>query len=175
MKYLIRFCLVFSTLSSVGLSAQLSTTRDTLSGTPLTINMDQKILNTLEDLENKCAVEVATREDSKDSRSSNPVRVAPNRPLSKAEICRDNPRILGYKIQVSVVKSNQEANEVKAFFRRRFPNIKVETDASLRPNYKILAGSYVSRQSASSDLARIRAQFKSATAVQYRVFCEEAK
>ena len=86
-----------------------------------------------------------------------------------------NPRIMGYKIQLAVVKSNDEAREVGMFFRRRFPNMKVEIDASLRPNYKVMAGSYLTKQSAAADLARIRAHFKSAIAIQYRVFCVEAK
>jgi hypothetical protein len=60
----------------------------------------------------------------------------PNRELTNAEICRKNPRILGYKIQITTVKSNEEANEVKSYFRKRFPNLKVETDASLRPIIK---------------------------------------
>ena len=64
---------------------------------------------------------------------------------------------------------------MKAYFRRRFPQLKVETDASLRPNYKILAGSYFNKQSATSDLNAIRKEFKSAIAVQYRIFCAEAK
>ena len=95
--------------------------------------------------------------------------------MTTAEICRQNPRILGVKIQIAVVKSNEEANEVKSYFRRRFPSIKVETDASLRPNYKILAGSYFNKGTAAGDLARIRQYFKSAIPVQYRVFCAEAK
>ncbi len=82
---------------------------------------------------------------------------------------------MGYKIQITTVKSNEEANEVKSYFRKRFPNLKVETDASLRPNYKILAGSYFTKQSASGDLSKIREYFKSAVAVQYRIFCSEAK
>ena len=82
---------------------------------------------------------------------------------------------MGYKIQLAVVKSNKEADEVGLYFRRRFPNIKVEKDASLRPNYKVMAGSYFTKQSASSDLSKIKQYFKDAIAVQYRVFCVEAK
>ena len=104
-----------------------------------------------------------------------PKIVVPERELSQAEICRRNPRIMGYKIQLAVVKSNEEAREVGMYFRRRFPNMKVEIDASLRPNYKVMAGSYLTKQSAAGDLARIRQYFKSALAIQYRVFCVEAK
>ncbi|MBW8358682.1 MAG: SPOR domain-containing protein [Weeksellaceae bacterium] len=150
---------------------------DTLSGTPLIITMDSRVNSALADLEDNCSRNVSTRSNA--GPSGAPAKASrilvPNRELTNAEICRQNPRILGYKIQISVVKSNAEANEVKAFFRRRFPNIKVETDASLRPNYKILAGSYFTKQSASADLSKIRQHFNSAIPVQYRVFCVEAK
>ncbi|MBE2274445.1 MAG: SPOR domain-containing protein, partial [Flavobacteriales bacterium] len=118
-----------------------------------------------------------TWNDDSDStpRTATPKIVVPERELSQAEICRRNPRIMGYKIQLAVVKSNEEAREVGMYFRRRFPNMKVEIDASLRPNYKVMAGSYLTKQSAAGDLARIRQYFKSALAMQYRVFCVEAK
>ena len=82
---------------------------------------------------------------------------------------------MGYKIQLAVVKSNEEAKEVGMYFRRRFPNMKVEIDASLRPNYKVMAGSYFTKQSANEDLKKIKPYVKSAIPVQYRVFCVEAK
>ncbi|MEC5394593.1 SPOR domain-containing protein [Bergeyella sp. RCAD1439] len=154
---------------------------DTLSGTPLTVSMDKKISSLIESVEGACMRTSSTSDSGPDLSTTGGLtpnrgtRTVPSRALSTAEICRQNPRIMGVKIQLAVVKSNEEANEVKAYFRRRFPNIKVETDASLRPNYKILAGSYFSKESASSDLKRIREYFKSATAIQYRVFCTEAK
>lgn len=155
------------------MQAQQIVKNDTISGTPLAISMDKNVNDLLENIEDKCATEIARRSES-ETKSTPRINV-PERELSKAEICRRNPRIMGYKIQVAVVKSNDEAREVGTYFRRRFPNMKVEIDASLRPNYKVLAGSYVSKQSAASDLAKIRAHFKSALSVQYRVFCVEAK
>lgn len=159
--------------------AQQVVKKDTLAGTELTIMMDSKINAALESIEDKCSkssVSVVSRDTDEDYVPSKPAKIyVPSRELTNAEICRKNPRILGYKIQITIVKSNEEANEVKAYFRKRFPNLKVETDASLRPNYKILAGSYFTKQSAASDLARVREYFKSATAVQYRIFCAEAK
>jgi len=153
--------------------AQLVTKNDTISGTPLITSMDKNVAALLENLEEKCATGIRRTDEDSPSR---PVRVAtPEKELSKAEICRRNPRIMGYKIQLAVVKSNEEAREVGLFFRRRFPNMKVEIDASLRPNYKVMAGSYLSKQSAASDLSKIKPHFKSAMAVQYRVFCVEAK
>lgn len=172
-------CALFCTVA-----AQDITRTDTLSGTPLTISMDSRINEAISDLEDNCTRIAATASPGKTARNnsgssgsgSTPGKVlVANRELTTAEICRKNPRILGFKIQIAVVKSNDEANEVKAYFRRRFPNLKVETDASLRPNYKILAGSYFTKQSAAGDLSKIRQYFNSAVPVQYRIFCVEAK
>lgn len=164
-------------------NAQEVTKKDTLAGTPISISMDKKIDALLGDMEDNCDRAVATNTSSRDNGSSTSVGSStssskPNtstRALTTEEICRQNPRILGAKIQLVVVKSNAEANEVKAYFRRRFPHIKTEVDASLRPNYKVLAGSYFSKDNAKGDLAKIRQYFKSAIVIPYRVFCVEAK
>lgn len=178
MKNLIKIFSVLSLFGFYTIDAQQIVKRDTLSGTELVMSMDPKVKDALENLEEKCA-RVATHTTSKendDDTYTKPTKIyVPSRELTNAEICRKNPRILGYKIQITTVKSNEEANEVKSYFRKRFPNLKVETDASLRPNYKILVGSYFTKQSAASDLSRVREYFKSAVAVQYRIFCAEAK
>ncbi|MCW3160564.1 SPOR domain-containing protein [Chryseobacterium oryctis] len=178
MRNLIKIFSVLSLLGFYNIDAQQVVKKDTLGGTELIMSMDPKIDAALGSLEDKCS-RVASNNNTKDNDEdtyTKPTKIyVPNRELTNAEICRKNPRILGYKIQITTVKSNEEANEVKAYFRRRFPNLKVETDASLRPNYKILAGSYFTKQSAAGDLSKIREYFKSAIAVQYRVFCAEAK
>ncbi|MET3034768.1 SPOR domain-containing protein [Chryseobacterium sp. NRRL B-14859] len=185
MRNLIKIFSILSLFGFYNIEAQQVVKKDTLSGTELVMTMDSKINAALEGIEGKCS-KVATNNSTRDfSNNDNnistggitkPTKIyVPNRELTNAEICKKNPRILGYKIQITTVKSNEEANEVKSYFRKRFPNLKVETDASLRPNYKILAGSYFTKQSAAADLSRIREYFKSAIAVQYRIFCAEAK
>lgn len=174
------FIKIFSVLSFFGFytfDAQQVVKRDTISGTELVMTMDSRVSDAMSGLEEKCArvaVNNSTPTDY-DTPARLPKIFVPSRELTNAEVCRKNPRILGFKIQITTVKSNEEANEVKAYFRKRFPNLKVETDASLRPNYKILAGSYFTKQSAAADLSRVREYFKSAVAVQYRIFCAEAK
>lgn len=181
MKIFPKLLFIFALSLQYALNAQEVIKTDTLSGTPLTITMDPAVNEILNDLENNCArvSEMASSHNPKytgtNATASTPKVNVPSKSLSTAEICRQNPRILGYKIQLTVVKTNAEANEVKAYFRRRFPTMKVEVDASLRPNYKVLAGSYFTKQSASGDLAKIKAYFKSAMPVPYRVFCVEAK
>lgn len=179
MKNLIKIFSFLFLASFYSIDAQQVVKKDTLAGTELTMTMDSRVNAALESIEDKCAktsASIVSRDSGGDYVSSKPSRIyVPSRELTNAEICRKNPRILGYKIQITIVKSNEEANEVKAYFRKRFPNLKVETDASLRPNYKILAGSYFTKQSAAADLSKVREYFKSAVAVQYRIFCAEAK
>jgi len=173
------FIKIFSLLSFLGfytVEAQQVVKKDTLSGTELIMTMDSRVNDAMANLEEKCARVAVNNSSDNEEAPTRPAKIyVPSRELTNAEICRKNPRILGYKIQITTVKSNDEANEVKAYFRKRFPNLKVETDASLRPNYKILAGSYFTKQSASADLSRVREYFKSAIAIQYRIFCAEAK
>ena len=177
MRNLIKLSSFFMFFSFVFFHAQEVIRKDTLSGTELTISATKKITDLMDKMEGDCATtKTAERHWDNERAVSAPAKVmVPSRKLTTAEICQQNPRIMGYKIQLTVVKSNKEANEVKAYFRRRFPSIKAETDASLRPNYKILVGSYFSKQSASSDLRQIREFFKSAMVVQYYIFCAEAK
>lgn len=177
MNHFFKILSAFLLLSFYTIEAQQIVKRDTLAGTELVIAMDPKVEDALSAVEDHCTRSVATKSnDFEESRPKKPTKIlVPNRELTKAEICSKNPRILGYKIQITMVKSNEEANEVKAYFRKRFPYLKVETDASLRPNYKILAGSYFTKQSAAGDLAKIKEFFKSAYATQYRIFCVEAK
>lgn len=181
MKNILTCIVLFSASFFYNIEAQEIIKTDTINGHLLTITMDRKIKDEIEKLEKNCTdinAKVASRYASNNDNNavSRPTtKIIASRELTNAEICRNNPRIMGYKIQLTVVKSNEEANEIKAYFRRRFPNLKVETDASLRPNYKILAGSYFNKQSASGDLAKIREFFKSAIPVQYRIFCVEAK
>lgn len=182
MKNLFKIIAVLSLLTSNIFEAQQVVKKDTIDGTPLSMMMDEKVSTLLSDIEDKCATKLGSSSgnfgneyNDNSPKTTTPRISVPEKELSNAEICRKNPRIMGFKIQLAVVKSNEEAREVGMFFRRRFPNMKVEIDASLRPNYKVMAGSYFSRQSAASDLSRIKQHFKGAIAIQYRVFCVEAK
>ena len=182
MKSYFKIIFLFSILSANVFEAQQVVKNDTIAGTPLSIMMDAKVSDLLGNIEEKCATSIVNNSgntgnyDSDYSpKTTNPRISVPEREMTTAEICRKNPRIMGYKIQLAVVKSNKEADEVGLYFRRRFPYIKVEKDVSLRPNYKVMAGSYLSKQSGAADLAKVKQYFKDAILVQYRVFCVEAK
>lgn len=173
MNRLKKLALIISFSVFYNLNAQQIVKKDTLSGTVLTTTMDSKVSDLMESLEESCSRQ---GQNDSDKTSGGTSRIlVPNRPLTNAEICRKNPRILGYKIQVAVVKSNEEANKIRTEFRKIFPGLKVQLDASLRPNYKILAGSYFTKEDAKSDLAQVRKTFESATTIQYQIFCVDAK
>lgn len=169
MDNLLKLFIISTLFCFYQIDAQYVVKKDTLSGTELSFALDERVNDALEKIEDNC------------SRNSGvPVKTAPkvlvaNRELTNAEICRKNPKIMGFKIQVVVVKSNEEARKIATEFRNDFRSLKVETDASLRPNYKILAGSYFSKQSASDDLKNIKKVYPSATVIPYAIFCVEAK
>lgn len=172
MNNLFKFSLLFFFFFYYCIGAQQVVKKDTISGVPFVIAMDSKINDLMEEQEENC---VRKNTVVNDETTINKPKVVVEKPLTDAEICRKNPRIMGYKIQVAVVKSNDDAKEIGLQFRRMFPNMKVEIDASLRPNYKVMAGSYFTKQSAAPDLTKIKQYFKDAISVQYRVFCVEAK
>lgn len=173
MNRLNKLVLIISFSVFYNLNAQQIVKKDTLSGTAITTTMDSKVSDLMESLEESCNRQ--SQNDSDKTSSGTPRILVPNRPLTNAEICRKNPRILGYKIQVAVVKSNEEANKIRTEFRKIFPGLKVQLDASLRPNYKILAGSYFTKEDAKSDLTQVRKTFESANTIQYQIFCVDAK
>ena len=182
MKVTLKIIAIISLFFFNAVEGQQVVKTDTLSGTPLIMTMDKKIEDLLANIEDKCAISLGDNstkswqgDDDELVKTTIPKISVPEKETSRAEICRKNPRIMGYKIQLAVVKSNKEADEVGLYFRRRFPYIKVEKDVSLRPNYKVMAGSYFTKQSAAGDLSKVKQYFKSAIVIQYRVFCVEAK
>lgn len=177
MKNFKQIILFFGFFGSIVITGQQVVKTDTISGNTVKISMDQKISDMLQAAEDKCN----TNGKFSDSDNSNSTTFIPpkinisERNISTAEVCRKNPRILGVKILVNTVKSNEEANQVQLYFRTRFPMLKVIKDASLRPNYKIMAGSYFNRDSAEDDFRSVKKVFKEARLVSYQIFCVEAK
>lgn len=169
MNNLLKLLIVATLFSFYRIDAQYVVKKDTLSGTELSFAMDERINDALEKTEGNC-------NRISDAPVKTPTKIlVPSRELTNAEVCRKNPKIMGFKIQVVTVKSNEEARKIASEFRNNYRSLKVETDASLRPNYKILAGSYFSKQSAADDLRNVKRAYPSAIIVPYAIFCVEAK
>ena len=177
MKTFKQIILFLGFFATVTITAQQVVKIDTLSGNTVKISMDQKISDMLQSAEEKCG-RMGNNKDSDnlnlDSKTADKINI-PDHAMSTAEACRKNPRILGVKILVSTLKSNEEASQVALYFRSKFPMLKVTKDASLRPNYKILAGSYFTKESAEADFRSVKKVFKEARLISYEIFCVEAK
>jgi hypothetical protein len=169
MNHLLKLFIFSALFCFYQIDAQYVVKKDTISGTELSFSLDERVNDALEKIEDNC-----NRNTGAPVKTPTKILV-PNRELTNAEVCRKNPKIMGFKIQVVVVKSNEEATKISTEFRNNFRNLKVEKDASLRPNYKILAGSYFSKQSAADDLKNIKKVYPSALVIPYAVFCVEAK
>lgn len=99
---------------------------------------------------------------------------APPVPLTPAEKCAKQNKILGYKIQIFYTKDRDTANRVKNDFASQHPDMTPELIYA-SPDYRILVGDYFTRQSASDDLRRIQRNYPGAFAIQYRIWCRKAK
>lgn len=101
-------------------------------------------------------------------------KTLPPPPLTPAEKCAKQNKILGYKIQIFYTKDRDTANRVKDDFAKQHPDMTPELIYA-SPDYRILVGDYFTRQSASTDLRRIQRIYPGAFAIQYRIWCRKAK
>ena len=156
---------------------------DSLNGYALSKTGDEKLLNHLAVIDKGCGKTTPTNGQKVTNTTANTGNKTTNavprtevkKELTTADICRNSPKLLGFKIQVGVGKNSAEANDMRADFRTKFPALKTEVDASLRPHYKLLAGSYFSKESAKDDYKQIKRYYSTAMLIPYRIFCAEAK
>ncbi|WP_407476772.1 SPOR domain-containing protein [Elizabethkingia anophelis] len=157
--------------------------KDSINGNAYSIEMDIRIDDHLRQMEDNCMKSIVNNKIDGKRKSIvkkpvvrkelvNKMRFAT---LSIADICKKKPKLMGYKIQVSVTNNSNDANKIRYQFRQKFPNLRTELDNSLRPNYKILAGSFFSKQSGRDDLKSVRGIYHEAILIPYRIFCIESK
>ncbi|AIL43939.1 SPOR domain-containing protein [Elizabethkingia anophelis] len=158
--------------------------KDSVGGNVYTTQMDSRINDLLTKSEESCNRPAGPKivnntgggsVISEDRIVTSTPRVINTKTLSTADICRNRPKLSGYKIQVAVTNNSNDANKIRYEVRQSFPDLRTELDSSLRPNYKILAGSFFSKQSGSEDLRRVKRLYGSAVLIPYRIFCVEAK
>ncbi|OPC37962.1 SPOR domain-containing protein [Elizabethkingia miricola] len=172
------------TLTIQYLNAQETILRkDSVNGNTYSIEMDIRIDDLLRQMENNCIKSIVNNriDGKRKSIAKKPairkelVNKIGFATLSIADICKKKPKLMGYKIQVSVTNNNNDANKIRHQFRQKFPNLRTELDNSLRPNYKILAGSFFNKQSGGDDLRNVRGVYHEAILIPYRIFCIESK
>ena len=156
---------------------------DSVNGHIYSIEMDVRIDDLLEKTENNCM------QSSIKNGDNNKRKEIVNRLISKkklttktnyttlsiADICKEKPKLMGYKIQIATTNNGNDANKIRHDIRNNFPALRAEIDSSLRPNYKILAGSFFSKKSGNNDLKQVKKIYNDAILIPYRIFCVEAK
>nr|WP_199162105.1 SPOR domain-containing protein [Elizabethkingia sp. ASV34] len=157
--------------------------KDSINGNVYSIEMDIRINDLLEQTENKC------RQYKINSKISDKRKIPVNKLLDRnkkmhkshsimlsiAEICKKKPKLMGYKIQVALTNNENDVNRIRYEVRKNFPNLRTELDGSLMPNYKIMAGSYFTKESGKIDLKKVRNIYHEAILIPYRIFCVESK
>lgn len=137
---------------------------DTIKGGSLTITMDDSIDLLLEQKEKTCDRVVVVNNDKTDGKKI----------VARKDVCAELPKLSGYRIQILYTKNIEDVNKTRTEFSKYFPGIPTDSKY-IRPDYKVFAGEYFTRESASADLKRIKKKYPSALAVRATVFCKRAK
>ncbi|MFA5620541.1 MAG: SPOR domain-containing protein [Weeksellaceae bacterium] len=135
----------------------LTVVHDSVNGGSFIIRLDSKLKEFLIEKEN----------------CTPPKGPSPSTPLTPEERCAKQNKIMGYKIQIFYTKDRNAAEKVRSEFADKYPDLTPEL-VYASPDYRILVGDYFTRNSAASDLRRIRRNYPGSFAVQWRVWCRKA-
>ncbi|MDG4949982.1 SPOR domain-containing protein [Weeksellaceae bacterium KMM 9724] len=102
------------------------------------------------------------------------VEVKPDEDRENFDPCAQNPKVMGYKIQIMYTKDRNAANRAQADFAKNFPSLVPEM-VYTRPDYRVMVGDYFTKRSAGMDLASVKKKYPGAFLVQWRVWCRKAK
>lgn len=102
------------------------------------------------------------------------VQVESNEDRENFDPCAQNPKVMGYKIQIMYTKDRNAANRAQADFAKNFPSLVPEM-VYTRPDYRVMVGDYFTKRSAGMDLASVKKKYPGAFLVQWRVWCRKAK
>lgn len=154
---------LFLFLFSLPFAISQITVQDSVSGGSYYIQgnpaIDSLIMNTVKA---KCLKPVTSIEDLKAEEEEN------------FDPCAQNPKVMGYKIQIMYTKDRNAANRAQADFAKNFPSLVPEM-VYTRPDYRVMAGDYFTKRSAAMDLSEVKRKYPGAFLVQWRVWCRKAK
>lgn len=108
------------------------------------------------------------------SKCTNPQHSEVEVDLENFDPCAQNPKVMGYKIQIMYTKDRNLANRAQADFAEKFSSLVPEL-VYTRPDYRVIAGDYFTKRSAASDLAMVKREYPGAFLIQWRVWCRRAK
>lgn len=181
----IKIYILFIGLSIQYVSAQeITNIKDSINGNVYSMEMDVRIDNLLKQMESDCSKSNVNNKIKKkknvvskflDKNNNKKKKETSFNVLSIADVCRRQPKLMGYKIQIAVVNNGNEASKIRYEIRINFPALRVELNSDLRPNYRVLAGSFFRKESGMNDLKNVRKIYHDAILIPYRIFCVESK
>ncbi len=167
-NYLILLSLFF--ISAFVKSQEVSVKVDSATGGRLVINADGDIAKFIDE-GGLCKKIAASSGGSKTKPTTKPSSGTTG---GTKAVCGRQNDVRGFMIKVGETKSEADVNTMINKFKSDFPGLRVEKNY-LRPDWRFLAGDYLSKESAQSDLRRIRASFPTASIIGWRVYCNRAK
>ena len=130
----------------------------------LTIELDQSINKVISGIENETCPFVSpktiTKKETPKPNTSDP--------------CATQNQINGFKIQIYYSKNRIEADKVKNEFEKKYPNLSAQV-VYFTPDYRVLVGDYLTKNSAASDIRKLKSKYNSAFSIPYKVLCRKAK
>ncbi|WP_313580116.1 SPOR domain-containing protein [Chishuiella sp.] len=159
------YIIIFFTLFSISIFAQekIDTVKIINNGT-LNMEIDSSIYNVLK-----------TREDSTCTYNTPTKSITEKRNTGRAnDPCYGNAQINGYKIQIYYSKNRNEANKVKEEFNSIHPELSAQV-TYFTPDYRVLVGDYTSKNSAASDIRKLKSKYNNAFSIPFKVLCRKAK
>jgi len=98
-----------------------------------------------------------------------------NKSINKIEdLCTKHPKISGFKIQIYTSKNRIEIETIQKDFNKKFPFISNKIDF-IRPDYKLKAGEYLTKDAAKKELNQYKKIFPNAIVIIDEVFCKRVK
>lgn len=136
---------------------------DSATGGRLVIDATPQVMNLINDNDicKSVSAKAATKSDT-------------SKPLSPTNLCQKQSQIRGFMIKVGDAKTEEEINTMTDALRSQFPDLRTEKNY-LRPDWRLLAGDFMSQQSAQADLKKVRKSFPTAVLVNWRIYCNRAK
>lgn len=90
------------------------------------------------------------------------------------DLCDVYPKIMGYKIQILVTNNRKEADQILSSAKAKYASL-LPVMIYKSPNFRVLMGSYKSKESGLSDLNKVRRSFSNSVLTKQPVLCESAK
>lgn len=150
--------------------AQINTTAeyDSISGGYIELTIDDRIDELIEAKEKRCNLYSQTQANTPTATTHT------SKPYTVNDLCKEYPKLRGYRIQVMNSRSSEDAEKAKSIIMSQFSYLSADIDY-LRPQFKLLVGDYFSRANAAADLNAIKRRYPGALLVSAKIWCKRAK